>query len=72
VFVKKLFYCRGKCGIANDLSYPLFLIYTGLPTGHLLARRFVELFFDPEDGGDTFLLNVGYNSTDYTASYPRR
>jgi hypothetical protein len=34
--------------------------------------RFAELFFDPEDGGDTFLRNVGYNSTDYTASYPRR
>jgi hypothetical protein len=29
-------------------------------------------FFDPEDGGDMFLRNVGYNSTDYTASYPRR
>jgi hypothetical protein len=33
---------------------------------------YAELFFDPEDGGDTFLRNVGYNSTDYTASYPRR
>jgi hypothetical protein len=33
---------------------------------------FAEQFFDPEDGGDTFLRNVGYNSTDYTASYPRR
>jgi hypothetical protein len=39
---------------------------------HLLARWFAELFFDPEDGGDTFLRNVGYNSTDYMASYPRR
>jgi hypothetical protein len=38
---------------------------------HLLARWFAELFFDPEDGGDTFLRNVGYKSTDYTASYPR-
>jgi hypothetical protein len=38
----------------------------------LLARWFAELFFDPEDGGDTFLRNVGYNSTDYKASYPRR
>jgi hypothetical protein len=27
---------------------------------------------DPEDGGDMFLRNVGWNSTDYTASYPRR
>jgi hypothetical protein len=25
--------------------------------------------FDPEDGGDMFLRNVGCNSTDYTASY---
>jgi hypothetical protein len=29
-------------------------------------------FFDPEDGGDKFLWNVGWNSTDYTGSYPRR
>jgi hypothetical protein len=30
------------------------------------------IFFDPEDGGDMFLRNVGCNSTDYTASHPRR
>jgi hypothetical protein len=28
------------------------------------------LFFDPENGGDTFLLNVG-SCTDHTASFPR-
>jgi hypothetical protein len=39
---------------------------------HLLARWFAEIFFDSEDGGDTFLRNVGYHSTHYTASYPRR
>jgi hypothetical protein len=39
---------------------------------HLFARWFAELFFDPEDGADTFFRNVGYNSTHYTASYPRR
>jgi hypothetical protein len=49
-------------------SYPLFPIYTGLPTGehfacHLLARWFAELFFDPEDGDDTFLLNVKKQGT---------
>jgi hypothetical protein len=38
----------------------------------LLARCFAELFYDPEDGGDTFLRNVGYHSTHYMASYPRR
>jgi hypothetical protein len=30
------------------------------------------IFFDPEDGGDMFLRNIGCNSTDYTASHPRR
>jgi hypothetical protein len=29
-------------------------------------------FFNLKDGGDMFLRNVGWNSTDYTASYPRR
>jgi hypothetical protein len=29
-------------------------------------------FFGPEDGGDMLLRNVGWRSTDYTASYPRR
>jgi hypothetical protein len=28
--------------------------------------------FDPEDGADIFLRNVGLLSTDYTALYPRR
>jgi hypothetical protein len=30
------------------------------------------LFSDPENGGDMFLRNVGWLSTDYTALYPRR
>jgi hypothetical protein len=38
----------------------------------LLVCWFAELFFDPEGGGHTFLGKVGCNSTDYTASYPRR
>jgi hypothetical protein len=42
------------------------------PCSALLARWFAELFFDPEDGGDPFLRTVGYHSTHYTASYPRR
>jgi hypothetical protein len=32
----------------------------------------LNYFFDPEDGGDMILRNVGCNSTDYTASYPRK
>jgi hypothetical protein len=31
-----------------------------------------EIFFDPEDGGDMILRNVGCISTGYTASHPRR
>jgi hypothetical protein len=28
-----------------------------------------KIFFDSEDGGDVFLRNVGWHSTDYTAFY---
>jgi hypothetical protein len=38
----------------------------------LSAGFLLGLFFDLEDGGDKFLLNVGSLSTDYTAIYPRR
>jgi hypothetical protein len=38
----------------------------------LLSCSCWNYFFDPEDGGDMFLRNVGCNSTDYTASHPRR
>jgi hypothetical protein len=39
---------------------------------HLLLRWFLAgLFFEPEDGGDMFLRNVGGLSTDYTALYTR-
>jgi hypothetical protein len=61
-----------KSGVEN-LQKRWEVVLNKLPIAcHLLARWFAELFFDPEDGGDTFLRNVGYNSTHYTASYPRR
>jgi hypothetical protein len=34
------------------------------------SRWQAELCFDPEDGGDIFLRNVGWPSRDYTALYP--
>jgi hypothetical protein len=50
---------------------PKLLRHYGIATcfhaGFLLC-----LFFDPEDGGDMFLRNAGWLSTDYTALYPRR
>jgi hypothetical protein len=30
------------------------------------------LFFDPDDGDNMFLRNIGWHSTDYMALYPRR
>jgi hypothetical protein len=42
-----------------------YKMFVGKPEGKIA-------FGNPEDGGDTFLRNVGYNSMDYTASYPRR
>jgi hypothetical protein len=42
-------------------------INTWFHVGFLLC-----LFFDPEYGGDIFLRNLGWLSTDYTALYPRR
>jgi hypothetical protein len=39
--------------------------------GYLPSLVSCSLIFDPEDGGDTFLRNVG-SYMDYTALYPRR
>jgi hypothetical protein len=46
-----------------------FSWYSSVPACSLVCWT---CFFDPEDGGDMFLQNVGWNSKDYTASYLRR
>jgi hypothetical protein len=38
----------------------------------LHAGSLFGLLFDPKDGGDMYLRNVGWYSTDYTALYSRR
>jgi hypothetical protein len=38
----------------------------------LQIEEYFLLGYDAVYGGDTFLRNVGYHSTHYTASYPRR
>jgi hypothetical protein len=47
----------GRHGSLADQSHGVFFF---------LVYQYIE------DGGDTFLRNVGYHSTHYTASYPRR
>jgi hypothetical protein len=42
-----------------------------LPPACLLVSCWTY-FFDSEDGGDMFLRNIDWHSTDYTVSYPRR
>jgi hypothetical protein len=65
---------------SNFVLYIRFEVFTAvimksiifcLPPAYLLVLAEI-IFFDPEDGGDMFLRNVGWNSTDYTASHPRR
>jgi hypothetical protein len=48
----------------------LLITGTTIQSFCLLAGFCWNYFFDPENGGDMFLRNVGWNSTDYT-SYPR-
>jgi hypothetical protein len=43
------------------------LVATCFHAGFLLG-----LFFDPDSGGDMFLWNISWLSTDYTVLYPRR
>jgi hypothetical protein len=50
----------------NVLNIEIILLAT-----YLLAGFCWTYFFGPEDGGDMFLRNVRWNSTDYKASYPR-
>jgi hypothetical protein len=64
--------------MGTELQFPLtlFPIYTPVfrlavsSACHLLTCR--KIFLDPEDGADIFLRNVGWISTDYTTSHPRR
>jgi hypothetical protein len=48
-------------------TYRLHMLATCFHAGFLLS-----LYFDPEDGRNMFLRNLGWFSTDYTALYPRR
>jgi hypothetical protein len=54
---------RSKKKPSKKKSSSCYLLHAGL---------FLGLFFDLEDGGDIFVQNTGWLSTDYTALCPRR
>jgi hypothetical protein len=64
----------GKVNMVSNTINMKSIIFWDMTPCSLLSTTgwFAELFFDPEDGGDMFLRNVGCYPTDYTASYPRR
>jgi hypothetical protein len=60
-------YCVfGLCPSSSILKNTMFRNFPSSAAGLLL-----NLFFDPEHGGDMFLRNVGWHSMDYTALYPQ-
>jgi hypothetical protein len=52
--------------------YPTFWRNVSPPSSGSKNSSANQRASNPEDGGDTFLRNVEYNSTDYTTSYPRK
>jgi hypothetical protein len=52
--------------VVPNFGQPTALLATCFHASFLLG---LGLFLDPEDGGDTFLRNVCWYSTDYTALY---
>jgi hypothetical protein len=60
--------CRRILG-SHSGGYEIFILWDITPCIPLKVNG--SLFFDPEDGGDMFLRNVGWISMKYTALYPR-
>jgi hypothetical protein len=52
----------------SQASIQQYLIFFGLLTACFL----LDVFFDPDDGGSTFIRNADKLLPDYTASHPRR
>jgi hypothetical protein len=62
VVVNRRFGGTYRLHLQGRISWPATCFHAGILLG----------LFDPEDGRDVFLRNVGRLSTNYTALYPRR
>jgi hypothetical protein len=58
-------------GLKSSIFWHITPIYSR-PCYLLNVCFLLDFFFDPEDGGDMFVQNVGRLSTDYTALFLRR
>jgi hypothetical protein len=63
---------RLQCGPKRYIGFEVFtaVVMKSIILWDVMPCSPLSLF-DPEDGGEKFLRNVGRNSTDYTAPYPR-
>jgi hypothetical protein len=57
---------------STDVSEEHAPPHSGLKGKQSKETSILDLLFNPDEGGDILLRNVGGLSTDYTALYPRR
>jgi hypothetical protein len=86
IFILKFCLCAGSASSLSPLDFPTKLLYVFfslfllfffssslLSACYLILAGFLfGLWFDPENGSNMFIRNVGYFSTDYTTLYFRR
>jgi hypothetical protein len=70
--IKILGHIYNSCDSKTILWRNIGVLWAGLSLLPASACFLLDLFFDPEDGGEMFLQNIGWLSMDYTALYPKR
>jgi hypothetical protein len=61
--LRRIFICKSTDISGEHVASDFYLFHAGF---------MLDLFFEPEDGGDIFFRNVGWLSAVYKALYPKR